>query len=88
MPDMQVNISDTRMWMGPNITWNYVWPIAWEYVSLTVIPLGTNENLQILGEWVTSDAAGNRNLYFTVRNNSANPTYFFATLTLPASSVA
>jgi hypothetical protein len=88
MPTMQVDINDTFMGSippGPNF---WEWPISWEYVNLTVIPISSNGNVQITQEVVTSDPSSNRTLFYNFNNNTGIPLDCFATLTLPHDSVA
>jgi hypothetical protein len=88
MPQMEVVAVDTFVSQFPPFaqqTWS--WPIAWEYLSLTVIPISSNGNVQITSQWATSDAASNRAVVFNWQNNTGDPLDCFITLTLPASSV-
>jgi hypothetical protein len=46
------------------------------YWDLRIVARGTNTNVEILRQLVSSDAGGVRRLVYTVRNNTGNPTYF------------
>jgi hypothetical protein len=88
MPTMEVDIVDTFMGSvppGPNF---WQWPINWEYVNLTVIPISSNGNVTVTNVFVTSDPGGHRLLHYNFNNNSGVPLDCFATLTLPHDSVA
>ncbi|SDI55129.1 hypothetical protein SAMN04487926_11913 [Paraburkholderia steynii] len=86
---MEVDVYDTYMPNippGPNY---WVWPINWEYVNLTVIPISTDGAVGITGDlWVTSDAAGNRLLHYNFQNYTQVNLDCFATLTVPNDSVS
>jgi hypothetical protein len=87
MPTMEVDIIDTFMGSippGPNY-WH--WPINWEYVNLTVIPISSNGNIEVTNEFVTSDPSGNRMLHYYFNNNTGINLDCFATLTLPHDDV-
>lgn len=79
--------SDFRATIPPSSSTGWEWPTAWEWISLTAIPLGTNENVTVTIDSVSSDEAGNRQINFTVINNTANRTQVFLTLTQPDFSV-
>jgi hypothetical protein len=87
MPTMEVDIVDTFMRAvppGPNF---WQWPINWEYVNLTVIPISSNGNVTVTSVFVTSDPGSHRLLHYNFNNNSGTPLDCFATLTLPHDSV-
>ena len=87
MPKMEVIAVDTHIsGLSPGAHW-WVWPINWEYLNSTLIPISSNGNVRITSQWVTSDAASNRTLNAILQNNSNSPLDCFWTLTLPASSV-
>ncbi len=46
------------------------------YWDLRIVARGTNTNVEILRQFVSSDAAGNRQLHYVVRNNTGNDTFF------------
>jgi hypothetical protein len=46
------------------------------YWDLRTVARGTNTEVEILRQRVSSDPAGTRRLIYTVRNNTANPTFF------------
>ena len=46
------------------------------YWDLRIVARGTNTNVEMLRQWVSSDAAGTRQLHYTVRNNTGNDTFF------------
>jgi len=46
------------------------------YWDLRIVARGTNTNVEILRQFVTSDAAGTRQLHYVVRNNTGNDTFF------------
>ena len=46
------------------------------YWDLRIVARGTNTNVEILRQFITSDAAGNRQLHYIVRNNTGNDTFF------------
>jgi hypothetical protein len=46
------------------------------YWDLRIVARGTNTNVEILRQFVSSDAAGTRRLTYTVRNNTGNDTFF------------
>jgi hypothetical protein len=89
MPQMEVIITDAfipNVSPGPQGDW--FWPNAWEYVSLTVIPISSNGDMEITRVHATSDAGSNRDVHFEWQNNTGTPLDCFLTLTTPASPVA
>jgi hypothetical protein len=88
MPTMQVDVNDTFMPGVPPGSNYWYWPINWEYVSLTVIPISSNGSVELTSQVVTSDPAQNRTLHYTFQNYTGEPLDCFATLTLPHDSVA
>jgi len=46
------------------------------YWDLRIVARGTNTNVEILRQFVDSDAAGNRRLHYVVQNNTGNDTFF------------
>ncbi len=46
------------------------------YWDLRIVVRGTNNDVEILRQWSTADAAGARRLHYTVRNNTGNDTFF------------
>jgi hypothetical protein len=46
------------------------------YWDLRIVARGTNNEVEILRQRVSADAGGNRRLIYTVRNNTANDTFF------------
>jgi len=46
------------------------------YWDLRIVARGTNTNVEILRQLVSSDAGGTRRLVYTVRNNTSNDTFF------------
>jgi hypothetical protein len=87
MPTMQVDIIDTFMGSIPPGDNFWHWPINWEYVSLTVIPISGNGDVTVTEVKITSDPGQHRDLHYSFRNNSVVPLDCFATLTLPHDSV-
>jgi len=89
MPQMEVIVIDAfipNVSPGPQRGW--YWPISWEYLSLTVIPISSNGDMEITREHATSDAGQHRAVLFDWQNNTGSPLDCFLTLTLPASPVA
>ncbi len=87
MPQMEVIAVDTFVSSFPPGGQTWFWPINWEYLGLTVIPISSNGNVQITSQLATSDPAQNRAVVFNWQNNSGENLDCFLTLTLPASSV-
>jgi hypothetical protein len=88
MPTMEVDIIDTLMKasaLQPGAN-SWQWPINWEYVNLTVIPIFSNSSVTVTSVFVTTDAESHRTLHY---NFNINPPLVdcFATLTLPHDSV-
>jgi hypothetical protein len=46
------------------------------YWDLRIVVRGTNTNVEIVRQFVDSDAAGTRRLHYVVRNNTGNDTFF------------
>lgn len=46
------------------------------YWDLRIVPRGTNTGVEILRQFIDSDAAGVRRLHYVVRNNTGNDTFF------------
>jgi len=46
------------------------------YWDLRIVARGTNTEVEILRQRVSSDAGGTRRLIYTVRNNTGNDTFF------------
>lgn len=88
MPTMQVDVIDTFMPSIPPGANFWQWPINWEYVNLTVIPISSNGDVELTSVRITSDPAGNRDLLYVFQNNTGDNLDCFATLTLPHDSVA
>jgi hypothetical protein len=44
--------------------------------GIWIIPKGTNNEVELIRQRVVADAAGNRTLFFTVKNNTGNDTHF------------
>ncbi len=88
MPKMEVIVVDTycpNLQPGENY---WYWPIDWEYVSSTLIPI-TDGNVWISFQYVGLAPGGvDRVLFATLFNGLDTPVDCFWTLTLPASSVA
>ena len=84
---MEVIAIDTFVSQFPPGSQAWFWPINWEYLSLTVIPISSNGNVQITSQSATSDPGSNRAVNFNWQNNTADNLDCFLTLTLPASSV-
>ena len=88
MPTMEVDIIDTFMGgIGPGTNF-WHWPINWEYVNLSVIPISSNGDVEVTRVHITSDPGGHRDLHYDFQNNTGNNLDCFATLTLPHDSVA
>jgi hypothetical protein len=88
MPQMEVIAIDAFVsQFPPGAAQEWYWPIAWEYLSLTVIPISSNGNVQITSQWASSDPAQNRAVNWWWQNNTGDFLDCFLTLTLPASSV-
>lgn len=88
MPNMQVDVVDTFMGsIGPGMNYWY-WPIAWEYLSLTVIPISSNGDVAVTKLHVTSDPSSHRVLHYDFNNSTGIELNCFATLTTPADPVA
>jgi hypothetical protein len=88
MPTMEVDVQDT--WMGgtsPGLNF-WHWPLNWEYISLTVIPISSNGDVEVTRVHVTSDPGSHRDLHYEFKNDTNEPLDCFATLTLPHDSVA
>jgi hypothetical protein len=47
------------------------------YFDIGVFPSGTNLSLTVLEKRFEIDAAGNFSVWFNIRNNTANDTWFF-----------
>lgn len=68
-------------YMGGGLTWQYyLSPIDSRYNDVVVTPdvFANNQsgNLEILRKWFVTDAQGNAQLWYEVRNNSSNDSYF------------
>jgi hypothetical protein len=46
------------------------------YWDLKIVTRGTNNEVELLRQRVTADAAGTRRLIYTVRNNTGNGAFF------------
>lgn len=44
--------------------------------DISIVPKGTNNEIELTRLRTVSDAAGVRTIFFTVRNNTANDTHF------------
>ncbi len=64
-------------WMGGGLTWNYyISPIDTRYNDILVVPVPPSAgNLEILRKWVVTSPQEDQ-LWYQVRNNSADPVYF------------
>jgi hypothetical protein len=88
MPQMEVIAVDTFVPnVSPGSQGDWFWPINWEYLSLTVIPISSNGDVQITSQRATSDPGSNRAVHFEWQNNTNETLACFLTLTLPAASV-
>jgi hypothetical protein len=64
---------------GPQGGW--FWPNPSEYVSLTVIPISSNGDMEITRVHATSDAGSNNSVNFEWQNNTGTPLNCILTLT-------
>jgi len=88
MPQMEVIAVDTFVPRFPaHAIQQWHWPLGWEYLSLTAIPISSNGNIQITSQWATSDAGSHRAVNWVWQNNTGDDLDCFVTLTLPAASV-
>jgi len=84
---MEVVVHDAKITVEPGAS-GWSWKVAaWEYLGLTIIPISSNGDVRITGQWVISDPSSNRLLQFNVLNNTSNRLDCFVTVTLPAKSV-
>jgi hypothetical protein len=61
---------------GQTATFTFFHDVDDAFWSISVVPQGTNNSVQIVNLWVDSDAGSTRRLHYTVQNNTANPTNF------------
>jgi hypothetical protein len=57
-------------------TFNFFQPLDDAYWDISAVPTGSNNNIEILRKFISTDAAGVRRLSYVVRNNTNNPTTF------------
>jgi hypothetical protein len=82
-----VQCCDFETTIAGNSSGNWNWPNAWEWISVTAVVLGTNEDVSCTVTSVSSDDAGNRQINFTLVNKTPNGTQLFLTLSRPGFSV-
>lgn len=72
-----VNYSLLQGWMGGGLTWNYfIHPIDTRFNDVLVVPNPPSTgNLEILRKWVVTSPQEDQ-LWYQVRNNTANAVYF------------
>jgi hypothetical protein len=68
----------TGQFIPANAVFNFVFsvPLDDAYWDLRIVARGTNTNVEILRQFVASDAGGTRRLTYQVRNNTGNDTFF------------
>jgi hypothetical protein len=85
--------TDYEAWIpefgNPDYNPNWSWPIDWEWISVTAIPLEPiyGGEIQLTVTSVSQDPDGGRAINFTVVNPGEVPVLIFLTLTQPNFSV-
>ena len=86
MPQMEVVVIDTTITVDRDVS-DWVWQINWEYLSLTIIPISSNGEVQITDQWVGADAGNVRRVHYRVKKTTPGRCVCLATMTFPAQSV-
>jgi len=77
MATVRVFISSTQFIAGgQTLQFSFLQALDDAYWDLSVVPRGTNTDIDLLRTSVDSDAAGTRRLHYIVRNNTNNDTFF------------
>jgi hypothetical protein len=61
---------------GQTLQFDFFQPLDDAYWELSVVPTGTNVNLEIIRKFIDADPGGVRRLHYVVRNNTNNGTFF------------
>ena len=80
MSEAEVFMS-TGQYIGPSRTVEFVFQRALDdaYWDVKILARGANADLEILRQFVSSDATGTRRLHYVVRNNKNTPAAFTRT---------
>jgi hypothetical protein len=61
---------------GQTLQFNFSQPLDDAYWDLSVVPTGTNVNLEMTRKFIDADAGGVRRFHYVVKNNTGNGTFF------------